>query len=86
MYFSFQRPKVEQIRAAMMSVCFKEKIKIKPEALTELIIGYAFEHCVGLINRLFICCLIDFLFSNLDHFKVTLEIVFERFWQSCGSK
>ena len=64
----------------------KEKIKIKPEALTELIIGYAFDHCVGLINRLFICCLIDFLFSNLDHFKVTLEIVFERFWPSCGSK
>jgi hypothetical protein len=30
---------VEQIKAAMMSVCFKEKIKIKPEALNELIIG-----------------------------------------------
>merc|ERR1719430_1175814 len=35
----FQRPRVEQIKAAMMSVCFKEKIQIKPEALTELIIG-----------------------------------------------
>jgi len=35
----FQRPRVEQIKAAMMSVCFKEKIQIKPEALTELIVG-----------------------------------------------
>lgn len=35
----FQRPRVEQIKAAMMSVCFKEKIPIKPEALTELING-----------------------------------------------
>lgn len=35
----FQRPRVEQIKASMMSVCFKEKIQIKPEALTELIIG-----------------------------------------------
>jgi len=35
----FQRPRVEQIKAAMMSVCFKEKIQIKPEALTELISG-----------------------------------------------
>lgn len=35
----FQRPKVEQIKAAMMSVCFKEKIAIKPDALQELIAG-----------------------------------------------
>ena len=35
----FQRPRVEQIKSAMMSVCFKEKIKIKPEALQELIAG-----------------------------------------------
>ena len=35
----FQRPRVEQIKASMLSVCFKEKIQIKPEALTELIIG-----------------------------------------------
>jgi len=35
----FSRPRVEQIKASMMSVCFKEKIQIKPEALTELIIG-----------------------------------------------
>ena len=31
----FQRPKVEKIKAAMMSVCFKEKIAIKPEALQD---------------------------------------------------
>lgn len=35
----FQRPRVEQIKAAMMSVCFKEKIPIKPDALSELING-----------------------------------------------
>ena len=35
----FQRPRVEQIKSAMMSICFKEKIPIKPEALTELISG-----------------------------------------------
>ena len=35
----FSRPRVEQIKAAMMSVCFKEKIQIKPEALSELIMG-----------------------------------------------
>jgi DNA polymerase III delta prime subunit len=35
----FQRPRAEQIKAAMMSVCFKEKLKISPDALTELIVG-----------------------------------------------
>ena len=35
----FSRPRVEQIKAAMMSICFKEKIPIKPEALTELVAG-----------------------------------------------
>jgi len=35
----FARPRVEQIKAAMMSVCFKEKVPIKPDALTELIVG-----------------------------------------------
>ena len=35
----FSKPRVEQIKASMMSVCFKEKIQIKPNALTELIIG-----------------------------------------------
>ena len=35
----FSRPRIEQIKASMMSVCFKEKIQIKPEALTELITG-----------------------------------------------
>ena len=35
----FSRPRVEQIKAAMMSVCFKEKIPIKPDALSELITG-----------------------------------------------
>ena len=35
----FSRPRVEQIKAHMMSVCFKEQIQIKPEALSELIMG-----------------------------------------------
>ena len=35
----FFRPRIEQIKASMMSVCFKEKIQIKPDALTELIVG-----------------------------------------------
>ena len=35
----FSRPRVQQIKASMMSVCFKEKIQIKPDALTELIVG-----------------------------------------------
>jgi len=35
----FNKPRVEQIKAAMMSVCFKEKIKIAPDALTDLIVG-----------------------------------------------
>ena len=35
----FSRPRVEQIKGAMMSVCCKEKIPIKPEALSELITG-----------------------------------------------
>ncbi|KAJ8676241.1 hypothetical protein QAD02_012027 [Eretmocerus hayati] len=33
----FQKPRLEQIRAAMMSVCFKEGVKIKPEELTAII-------------------------------------------------
>ena len=28
----FFRPRIEQIKASMMSVCFKEKIQIKPDA------------------------------------------------------
>ena len=35
----FSRPRVEQIKGAMMSICCKEKIPIKPEALAELITG-----------------------------------------------
>ncbi len=35
----FQRPRAEQIKGAMMSICFKEKIKIDPAALMELIVG-----------------------------------------------
>ena len=35
----FQRPKVEQIRGAMMSVCFKEGLKIDPQALREIIVA-----------------------------------------------
>lgn len=35
----FQRPRAEQIKAAMMSICFKEKIKVDPASLMELITG-----------------------------------------------
>lgn len=33
----FSKPKLEQIRGAMMTVCFKEGIKIPPDALTQII-------------------------------------------------
>ena len=35
----FYKPRLEQIRGAMMSVCFKEGIKVKPEALDQIITG-----------------------------------------------
>lgn len=35
----FQRPRVEQIKAAMMSVAFKEGLKISPPALQEIIVA-----------------------------------------------
>ncbi|XP_057372530.1 replication factor C subunit 1-like [Daphnia carinata] len=35
----FSKPRIEQIRGAMLSVCFKEGISLKPEALDEIIMG-----------------------------------------------
>ena len=35
----FYKPRVEQIRGAMMSVCFREGIKLKPDALDQIIMG-----------------------------------------------
>jgi replication factor C subunit 1 len=35
----FNKPRMEQIKGAMMSVCFKEGIKVEPAALEEIIIG-----------------------------------------------
>ena len=35
----FQRPKVDQIKGAMMSVCFKEGLTIEPQALREMIVA-----------------------------------------------
>lgn len=35
----FSKPRVEQIRGAMLSVCFKEGFKLKPDALDEIIVG-----------------------------------------------
>ena len=35
----FQRPRAEQIKAAMMSICFKEKIKMDPKTLMDMITG-----------------------------------------------
>jgi len=36
---SFSHPKVEQIRGAIMSVCFKEGLKIDPLTLSEMIVA-----------------------------------------------
>ena len=35
----FQRPKVDQIKGAMMSLCFKEGLTIEPQALREVIMA-----------------------------------------------
>lgn len=35
----FSKPRLEQIKGAMMSVCFKEGVKIPPDALTQIING-----------------------------------------------
>ncbi|EFX80623.1 hypothetical protein DAPPUDRAFT_318220 [Daphnia pulex] len=35
----FTKPKIEQVRGAMMSICFKEGLSLKPEALDEIIMG-----------------------------------------------
>ena len=35
----FQRPRAEQIRGAMMSICSKERLNIRPDALMELVTG-----------------------------------------------
>ncbi|XP_015201424.2 replication factor C subunit 1 [Lepisosteus oculatus] len=35
----FQRPRVEQIKGAMMSVAFKEGLKVPPPAMNEIILG-----------------------------------------------
>lgn len=35
----FSKPRLEQIRGAMMSICFKEDIDISSEALTDIIVG-----------------------------------------------
>lgn len=35
----FSKPRLEQIKGAMMSICFKENIKISPEALCDIILG-----------------------------------------------
>lgn len=36
---SFQRPNVKQICAAIKTVCFKEKISIDLQALTEMVVA-----------------------------------------------
>ncbi|KAK9505710.1 hypothetical protein O3M35_009700 [Rhynocoris fuscipes] len=33
----FNRPRVDQIKGAMLSICYKENLKVKPEVLTEII-------------------------------------------------
>lgn len=35
----FARPRMEQIRGAMMSICFKEGVKMNPQALDEIVQG-----------------------------------------------
>lgn len=36
---TFTHPKVGQIKGAMMSICFKEKVKIEPQVLIEIIMA-----------------------------------------------
>ena len=48
----FQRPKVDQIKGAMMSVCFKEGLKIEPRALREMIIASGPDIYILLCNTL----------------------------------
>lgn len=35
----FSKPRADQIRGAMMSICFKEGLKVKPEVLTDIIVN-----------------------------------------------
>ena len=35
----FQKPRMEQIRGTMMSICFKEGIKTSPQAIAEVIMA-----------------------------------------------
>ena len=44
----FYKPRIEQVRAALMSVCFKENIKITPELIDQIIIGcnYDIRQCL----------------------------------------
>ncbi|XP_030754846.1 replication factor C subunit 1 [Sitophilus oryzae] len=35
----FGKPNIQQVKAAMLSICFKEGIKIKPDTLSQLIVG-----------------------------------------------
>ena len=45
----FYKPSVQQIRAALMSVCFKEGVKITPDVLDQIIIGanYDIRQCLN---------------------------------------
>jgi replication factor C subunit 1 len=44
----FYKPRLEQIRAALMSICFKEGIKITPDLLDQIITGcnYDIRQCM----------------------------------------
>ncbi|XP_059473115.1 replication factor C subunit 1 [Neocloeon triangulifer] len=39
----FQKPKLEQIRAALMTICFKEKVNIPKDALDAMIVGTNYD-------------------------------------------
>ncbi|XP_021496347.1 replication factor C subunit 1 isoform X2 [Meriones unguiculatus] len=51
----FQRPRVEQIKSAMLSIAFKEGLKIPPPAMNEIILG-ANQDIRQVLHNLSMCC------------------------------
>ena len=74
----FQRPRVEQIKASMMSVCFKEKVPIKADALNELIIGCGQD--VRQVSSKHSENVLKFLFSILNNIAGVAPSVHDKSW------
>ncbi len=54
----FYKPRIEQVRAALMSVCFKENIKITAELIDQIIIGcnYDIRQCLHNLSMWLVNC------------------------------